>query len=148
MKKIIDSLKGEAKEFFKDTLSDLKENVKTKAKEDAFRLVKKGMDRISDSIENRIFRVKENIPTQIEPLNNEIVTHDEFDIIVEEPIDELLPKEPNDNEKKYIRILKKKIVNGKISESSRYFLKLEGQNLEISENRAEELEELLLQELN
>ena len=49
------------------------------------------------------------------------------------------------NEDKYMEIYESKFVNGVVSESSNYFLKLKRESLNISIDRAKELEEIVKQ---
>jgi len=118
---------NQAKDFVKETIKEISDEVKSSAK---------------DKIKEVVINKSQNIFNKNNLKNNECNMEDAVSSITTQI--SLITAEDNQNEDKYMEMLESKIVNGKVTESSKYFLKLKRESLKISEIRAKELEEIVL----
>jgi hypothetical protein len=126
MSKIINAIIVQAKDFAKETAIDIADDLKTSAKEKVKEIITNKAQNLLNKYDSK----------NIEVIAEESVKNDNQKIKISDDTD-------INNETKYMEILESKIVNGSISESSKYFLKLKRESLNISTNRAKELEKIV-----
>jgi hypothetical protein len=146
MSNLTDALISRGKSFINNSIDELTNNAKNIVIEKANELTEQGMNTLKDRALNLFTKSKQNNENKSQheiEVNHEAISLPRQD----EQIQKIRPVslvEDNDNSKEYTRIVKSKIINSKISSSSKYFLKLERSRLNISDDLGEEIEEKLL----
>ncbi len=158
MKKIFKNIINQTKEFASDVAKDISNDIKISAKDklkdliisQTDNLIDRGVEIISNKLNSNNINYESvnqsnDVGTEANVFNKEtalVKCNEDSKFICDNEL--ILINNNSFNEKIYIELIESKLKDGKISEASKYFLKLNRKKLNISDERAKELENTLI----